>query len=830
MLGRLFNSSSPSKDPFPDAPISALEDGDTRNLLYGSSEISPDMSADLSAKNLRAVVLTDVHFFEDYVYDSNKQAMASRQSPPTRPGVTRQFSGTRQSSSGSQIHLNSQQGAPQSLPLPVVKELLFGPTPIKFTNCITKLHCLPNDGKSSRTTWIVSRLFKVGGALDHVRTTILPQDKSPPSLLSTSQSSVCSLPEPSKETPAEDPNPWTPCATLTTNDAQLAQDIRCGICIFFSLPGSESEAHGILTNHWEELSCALADLQSVVFNRVCDTLPPAMRDYRMKMKACGGYDDKKRRSHYSLDGDDALRIGLECFRSRFLGAVMIPRVICGQNRWAELVQEIKLLQSKLDCSNNDDAFLSTAIASFIKCNSRLVRNPGSGVFEHPPTRTIVVGNNRISTRRLIFILSSLIKDQSAEKLNKQLEQIPGANLNNNINNNSTTSTLTNKAMATTIDSCDCSSGSSPASKSTANFTSTEKGWEIPNQTKISENTAACVVPHVIRPSFSQSSLSTSLSTSYNSTRSRHPSKEGLRKGASFLFGAQSGSFTNSGGSSSSFFSSLWNSSRSESGSFTSTSSAEDFPYYFEGDYTGLSSSLPSKQQSASGRPMLSRWHSSERTATTLSPSLNLVSDSMASSVTEDAAVTFQSDTAYELVEDGAGNAILDVEMPELEPIFEPIVLPPIAGHIPDFHPDFAVQAVPLNRDIEEKIARAMLKDAEGVPIPKWVHECKKQSTESLFGDGADKESDDSSEFSVMSRSLIINLRNREVYEWALSRTCTKEGCHQLLSRKKLYSKRPSDDYLQLHGKVHSVLKDVTGKNSGACGLLEEAFQSAFGLL
>lgn len=46
------------------------------------------------------------------------------------------------------------------------------------------------------------------------------------------------------------------------------------------------------------------------------------------------------------------------------------------------------------------------------------------------------------------------------------------------------------------------------------------------------------------------------------------------------------------------------------------------------------------------------------------------------------------------------------------PMFlEPIVLPPIVGHISDFHPDFAVQACLPSDDLSEKIRQAMLQDA-----------------------------------------------------------------------------------------------------------------------
>ncbi len=38
------------------------------------------------------------------------------------------------------------------------------------------------------------------------------------------------------------------------------------------------------------------------------------------------------------------------------------------------------------------------------------------------------------------------------------------------------------------------------------------------------------------------------------------------------------------------------------------------------------------------------------------------------------------------------------------------VLPPVAGYLPDLHPDFSVQAVPYCRGFEEKLKSAMLRD------------------------------------------------------------------------------------------------------------------------
>ncbi|KAA8910836.1 hypothetical protein TRICI_004024 [Trichomonascus ciferrii] len=892
MLGRLFSSSlgggssshstsGTEGGSHPGAPISMLEEADTRSLLYGSAVVKS--KADLKiepARDIRVVVISDLQFLDDFLFDSNcsqeSQSSSNRPFPPlvraaSYMGPEHQQRAASTTPSPPPPSPGGSNG-PEPLPLTLLREVLFGPTPIRFHSSVMKLHPFPN-ANSSRRTWLVSKMFKIGqnDLLDSVPTKFVSEYKSAPTTTNPLASPN------NREEPASSPvsfqwngneedddddvgdngddededeednylsgsimdtaNTWNPRNSVNYSlTPPMPQDVGCGICVFFNMP---SDSNTMLTNHWEELSYALADLQKVIFNRLVEILPGVLREYQANRRGRGSAINTRKYSGL-CDSDEGIRHAVDFFRTRFYGVVRIPRVICGQNRWSELFQEVKWACQSLDQQQDD--FVSSIISSFIQCNQKLISQSRKDRHKNgddtPPTRTVLVCSNRITARRLIFILTSLINDVSTKLWNKKMSKV-----NNQLAVEDTydddDSAGPSKAMSST--------SSSPASRSHAVFSSTEGGWEIPaSSTRTSESSSTCTMPHVIRPSFSSSSLSNSLSSPSHQARMRYPSFEGLRK--SFGSSSGGGGATGAGGSSNSLFSSLWSSGSTMAGaSFTSNDSfLDDLGPTHNNAYDDLPNSLPTAGD-GNGRPKLDRYNSSERTATTLGPFNNRMtrtqtSDSISSSFSDFQPPpespkennTNTNGINYRFVQQG------DVDVLEVDPLdtsdpalAQPIILPPIAGHIPDFHPDFGIQAVPLNRDLEEKIARAMVRDADVIPIPKWASQAKSEQrpndTESSVNNI--DEPTPSDEPVTLSRSLIVNLKKREIYEWALTRQCSSNGCRQELVRRKLYSgRRPQGEYASLAPQVSTILREIIDNSKGDnIHALKKAYKSRFNL-
>lgn len=145
-------------------------------------------------------------------------------------------------------------------------------------------------------------------------------------------------------------------------------------------------------------------------------------------------------------------------------------------------------------------------------------------------------------------------------------------------------------------------------------------------------------------------------------------------------------------------------SNSKQSSATVPNEPSDFAKIFSsGDTTSTASFFSTLLQSP--KP-LSEQHVSES-------SPNSSSDSERSLFSQETSVTYES---VEIPEKSA--CCIDVSPLELSDItkfgsifLEPIVLPPIVGHIEEFHPDFAVQACSPSNDIDNKITQAMIQDS-----------------------------------------------------------------------------------------------------------------------
>lgn len=557
-------SSTKSLDSISKPPISVIDEADTRNLLYGSTNLRQTPLAHIDpARDLRVAVISDIPFVDYPFFDSFSIA----------PEVA---TGYHQSQHQQQLSWASDIPSFHAL-----QDRVFGSSQIRYNGPITKLHPFPLAADSTSHKWLVSRLFRLestGGSP--------PSNGSDPSSASL-WTTDCPPVDPNPRYPSSQvaaPPPGASDLDVSGSQAGLGlapkvANYTCAICVFISSSGAEqsetaceNDADGknsCITNYWDELSAALLQLQLVVAAKLAKRLPLRLREFQhdaARYYHCGAVDDQ-------------IRHAVDAFKSRFLGAVRTPRVACGQKRWPELRDELRWAARQYG-----PEFVAKMIATFVKCNKSLI-TPNRGPAGQIKTRTVVVGD-RITTRRLVFLLAALIHDSYSEVYQDSAAPAKLAkprraahDLEDDLDDLPPVRQVNSNASATSV---------LPVQRSGMG------GWEIPKagEAPVAESPGICTMSHVIRPSFkwssssasasslSSSSSSTAASTSH-SAMSRLASANGLQHVAASMFRKATTSFSFSArdlspsgsGSASSALSAL------SASSFTTAATASSFTWH-----------------------------------------------------------------------------------------------------------------------------------------------------------------------------------------------------------------------------------------------------------
>ncbi|ANB13855.1 hypothetical protein AWJ20_4806 [Sugiyamaella lignohabitans] len=790
---------------------------------------------------------------------ASPQISSGRVSAPNSPH--------RRKSSGNNLPTIAPDVAP-ILQLALLKDLVFGYSAMKFQGQLTKIHPLPRSKGSSskKQPWIVSRIFKIAvddpslNRTDPVnrQSTTMRVDSAPKQFLTSTGSTISNASVDTNNTDltvddadnendsATDGLPgWQPKSNSTVPPLPPhTKDVRCAICISFNLPPESEDA---ITNHWTELSYALADLQATIYRKLERQLPQVVLDSRRKKHTpimSGGHGSGLNhdsrfsggRVLYSIDGDLEIQNAVDFFKSRFSTALRIPRVLCGQDNWSDLYSEMCIAAKKWE-GTSDGGFLGAMICCYIDFNKDLL---GGLIHEDDdiPKRTIILANNRIVSRKLIFILSSLIRSRTSERIRKRIS------LANSLNDSFVkTHTQRSSSVSTTY-----SVGTnSPRTRTSAKFSFVDGGWEVSQPASMIEPVGTVAIPHVVRPSFSSSSLAHSVG--YGSTSDALSSSINGRNSR------------NSGG----FFSNLWNSDNS----YPETPGTPYDDYYFHEQLANADRDMASSFQSKNFtigdttngtvtpsliRPSMSRCHSSERSATTLNTinhrlyhrqhtgESNISANNPHTSLHQRTLLQNASDNdltnlsylptapPYRLVHDEENQIVIDVsESATPDQPYEdlrPIVLPRVAGHVSNFHPDFILQACPITRDLEDQISRTMLRDGD-------VNSVSIAARNSISSVPSKRQ--------ALSKSLIINLRTREISTYTLvASTDETSNMTQKLVRKVVFANhKPSPGFSTAFANISKQIADIVegeegtihSPNRGAYFTsLVKAFEGCFGLL
>lgn len=803
--------SSRTSDPYLKPPVSFIDDADTKNLLYGATNLSATSLADIdSLKDIRIVIITDVPHITYPLYDSHCDQTSSTGHKP-------------------------QTDLPYSAEIPsfqALQERVFGSSQIKYQGPITKLHPFPLNSRSLNSSssilqvkqkWLISRLFRLELQVSCCTTTDTAICDHPNPHTANHEFHKRSAPfhweesttkDPAEaNTPSEDllltggltgplsvPTTWRPTPSykqaknsIDADSPLLAKvaDYTCAICVFITA-GSDSPS--CITNYWEELSASILQLQQSVADRLLISLPSTYRGFKQSRPSIPDATQPRLYSRnqyaqspsYCLNNDDKIKGAVDVFKQRFLNAVRIPRVICGQERWPELMKELRWGYSYFDGkSQSSKLFLPNVIATFIKCNVELLsidrRSVRSTALGSLPTRTVIVGD-RISTRRLIFILSMLIHDSYS-----QIFKSYNGSLDFDYHDKTLSHTPVRSASTSSLNT-------------SANFpVQGGVGWEIPKsgEGQVAESPSICTMSHVVRPSFYSSSsnsmssgssslavasrLSAAVAPPHSSSLSNYSvATNTIRKGASAAINSFSPSFVSLSFLHALLGNELTNSSTPVDDFRFSPSlppvpsvpddnalsmECENFLDFFP-QHASYTTKSPTTYNLTVPKLPLTGGGRFERTATTLasphfkdsainatlplamnggrrnssgsrissrslsSSALSLLMDHTPSTTPSTlASSVFPS--SYENVSYLSKNAVC-LDVPALEDdedenntfltsfmqtppaaAADVVVLPPIAGHNSEFHPDFTLQACPMTRDLDERIVSAMKLDGIG---------------------------------------------------------------------------------------------------------------------
>ncbi|KAG5356187.1 hypothetical protein CJU89_5913 [Yarrowia sp. B02] len=274
----------------------------------------------------------------------------------------------------------------------------------------------------------------------------------------------------------------------------------CALVVFISVP---NKRRNLLPAHWEHLSRDIAELRLLLSNKLCDFLPAFMREKRPTNEHSSTLAHAAR-AYFS--SDEVIKAAVNCFRISFVSRLRIPRVVCGQKK--DVPEELKWARQQYD-----PGFVNQILAEY----SRLRHCAGS---EALASRCVVVSSDKIAARRIVYLLASTMPgmSNSMEKCG-QCHYLQAPETDPSLA--STQEDITVAAPAEEVQ---------PVRPPSINsVTEGLTGWEIPQRARAVSSNQQCVMPHVVRPSFSSSSLSSSLSHSLSRSKSQVPFFDGLKR-------------------------------------------------------------------------------------------------------------------------------------------------------------------------------------------------------------------------------------------------------------------------------------------------------------
>ncbi|CUS15743.1 unnamed protein product [Tuber aestivum] len=189
-------------------------------------------------------------------------------------------------------------------------------------------------------------------------------------------------------------------------------------------PSSVDDRMDLVTKHWDVISRALSDLQRVAEPRILHASNTA--GITSAQAACqNGFKHRKRvePKQWALMSDDCMRREVNRFRWRIVTGIKVPRVITGQGKWGVWRDEAQWANERFGGREMKFFFL-TLLTAFLghhtewldvlgplpyrRKHQRQQQVAGNNEEFSMPTRTIILSNDKMASRRLIYLLSTFL--------------------------------------------------------------------------------------------------------------------------------------------------------------------------------------------------------------------------------------------------------------------------------------------------------------------------------------------------------------------------------------------------------------------------------------
>ncbi|KAF8246211.1 hypothetical protein K440DRAFT_553878 [Wilcoxina mikolae CBS 423.85] len=192
----------------------------------------------------------------------------------------------------------------------------------------------------------------------------------------------------------------------------------------------------LVTNHWDVIIRALSDLQRVAQARILENLTTARLASPQpvvptQMNGIKYLNNRCELRKMALMRDDIVRAEVERLRWRVVTGIRTPRVVVGQGRWDRWREEAKWANHRFGGRDMNFFFL-TLLTAFLGHHTEWLdvlgpepykRRHRQQVKARPnpeenaiPCRTVLLSNDRIAARRLIYLLSTFLPAQSHQTL------------------------------------------------------------------------------------------------------------------------------------------------------------------------------------------------------------------------------------------------------------------------------------------------------------------------------------------------------------------------------------------------------------------------------
>ncbi|KAK9469999.1 uncharacterized protein V1510DRAFT_309278 [Dipodascopsis tothii] len=299
-------------------------------------------------------------------------------------------------------------GRPSSRRSARLLDYMLGSLPMSYHGAITKVFVLPPGRHLDRRSVLVTKFFAVSPTT-RPRNVYAAGADGADGPFPYAHVHVVDRDAPVLDFSDDAEGPWAPVASPGDTLPDVA-----GKGVYFSVAAVVSLARdhdNLLSENWNELSRALDELVRAVYTQLQDLLLAQAGAAPVDVFCAPRPLPRLRPGALAEDG--RMAAATERFLHRFGANLRVPRVRCGQGRWALWRDEAQWALQTLD---RRSPFFATLLTTFLGADTKWtehfrfaspIADAAAGVHR-PPTRTVIVAADPDVAGRLTFLLTSFL--------------------------------------------------------------------------------------------------------------------------------------------------------------------------------------------------------------------------------------------------------------------------------------------------------------------------------------------------------------------------------------------------------------------------------------